>query len=233
MWSDVKRFVTNPGEVLHAVREQLRSAGGASAELEQRIEELEKRLASKVSERERYARLFSKGLLDGGDEEALEHLLDIKNQVANLRLLLEATQAEQADSAAERVIADTTEAYLLALRERADEIEEDTPEAFLKRQRLVRLLVERITLHKSDIGKTTVAITYRFGPPERTLLEDYGEFEQADEIFVGVEQNSGPKEAEKIFRRALSPPASGIRKFGWARSSMMNGTGRVWITLSS
>jgi hypothetical protein len=28
------------------------------------------------------------------------------------------------------------------------------------------------------------------------LPEDYGELEQADEIFVGVVQNSGPREAE-------------------------------------
>jgi hypothetical protein len=93
-------------------REQLRNEGGAADELEERIEELEKRLASKVSERERYARHYSRGVLDEGDEEALDHLLDLKNQVANLRLMLEAAQAEQADSAAQRVIADTTEAYL-------------------------------------------------------------------------------------------------------------------------
>ena len=48
------------------------------------------------------------------------------------------------------------------------------------------------------------------------LPEDYGAREQADETFVGVEQNSGPKETEKIFRNALSPPAFGTRKFGWA-----------------
>jgi hypothetical protein len=109
-------------------------------------------------------------VLDEGDEEALDHL-DPKNQVANLRLMLEAAQVEHSDSAERRVIADTTEAYLTALRERADEIEEDTPEAFLKRQRLVRLLVERITLHKSEIGKTTVAITYRFGRPSGRFLK--------------------------------------------------------------
>jgi hypothetical protein len=116
-------------------------------------------------------------VLDEGNEEALDHLLDPKNQVAK--------------------------------------IEEDTPEAFLKRQRLVRLLMERITLHKSEIGKTTVAITYRFRSSERALLEDYGKVEQADD-FVGIEQNSGPGEAEKIFRNALSPPTFGTRKFGWA-----------------
>jgi hypothetical protein len=189
------------GEAVSSVlREQLRSEDSTADDaLEQRIEELEKRLVSKVSERERYARLFSKRLLDEGDEEALDHLLVVKNQVANLRLMLEAARAEQADSAAQRVIADTAKAYLMALRERTDEIEDDTPEAFIKRQQLVRLLVDGIALGKDEDGKTTVEVTYRFGPPKTAqpaLPEDYGELEQADDIFVGVEQNSGPREAE-------------------------------------
>jgi hypothetical protein len=186
--------------VSSALREQLRSEDSTADDaLEQRIEELEKRLVSKVSERERYARLFSKRLLDEGDEEALDHLLVVKNQVANLRLMLEAARAEQADSAAQRVIADTAKAYLMALRERTDEIEDDTPEAFIKRQQLVRLLVDGIALGKDEDGKTLVEVTYRFGPPKTAqpaLPEDYGELEQADDIFVGVEQNSGPREAE-------------------------------------
>jgi hypothetical protein len=186
--------------VSSALREQLRSEDSTADDaLEQRIEELEKRLVSKVSERERYARLFSKKLLDEGDEEALDHLLVLKNQVANLRLMLEAARAEQADSAAQRVIADTAKAYLMALRERTDEIEDDTPEAFIKRQQLVRLLVDGIALGKDEDGKTLVEVTYRFGPPKTAqpaLPEDYGELEQADDIFVGVEQNSGPREAE-------------------------------------
>jgi hypothetical protein len=189
------------GEAVSSVlREQLRSENSTADDaLEQRIEELEKRLVSKVSERERYARLFSKRLLDEGDEEALDHLLVVKNQVANLRLMLEAARAEQADSAAQRVIADTAKAYLMALRERTDEIEDDTPEAFIKRQQLVRLLVDGIALGKDEDGKTLVEVTYRFGPPKTAqpaLPEDYGELEQADDIFVGVEQNSGPREAE-------------------------------------
>jgi hypothetical protein len=186
--------------VSSALREQLRSEDSTADDaLERRIEELEKRLVSKVSERERYARFFSKRLLDEGDEEALDHLLVLKNQVANLRLMLEAARAEQADSAAQRVIADTAKAYLMALRERTDEIEDDTPEAFIKRQQLVRLLVDGIALGKDEDGKTLVEVTYRFGPPKTAqpaLPEDYGELEQADDIFVGVEQNSGPREAE-------------------------------------
>src|SRR5918994_7608123 len=44
--------------------------------------------------------------------------------------------------------------------------------------------------------------------------------------------NSGPRDAAKILRNALSPPAPGMRKLGWAKSSMMKGTGRTWTTSS-
>jgi hypothetical protein len=61
-------------------------------------------------------------------------------------------------------VADTTVAWLNLLRERAQEIEEDTPEAFVERQQLVRLLVEWITLYRGEERNITVVITYRFGP---------------------------------------------------------------------
>ena len=75
--------------------------------------------------------------------------------------------------------------------------------------------MERITLHKSEDRQDHRRHNLPLRSSERALLEDYGEVEQADD-FVGIEQNSGPKEAEKIFRNALSPPAFGTRKFGWA-----------------
>ena len=68
---------------------------------------------------------------------------------------------------------------------RIEEVAEDTPEAFLKRQRLVRLLVERITVGRGLAGETTVEITYRFGPPEG---EDAPSDEEA--VVAGVLQNS-------------------------------------------
>ncbi len=66
-----------------------------------------------------------------------------------------------------------------------EEIEEDTPEAFLKRQQLVRLMVEEITLGKGEDGETTVEITYRFGPPDGTTDGKHG--------VVSNVQNSSPK----------------------------------------
>jgi hypothetical protein len=66
----------------------------------------------------------------------------------------------------ERVeIAETAEAWLLTLRERVEEVEADTDEAFVKRRELVRLLVARIDVGRDESGKTQVRITYRFGPP--------------------------------------------------------------------
>ena len=83
-------------------------------------------------------------------------------------------------------LADTTSAWLARLAKRIEVVEEDTPEAFLKRQRLVRLLVERITVGRGLAGETTVEITYRFGPPENEDLPAEGEG-----VVVGSVQNSG------------------------------------------
>jgi site-specific DNA recombinase len=163
VWSDVKRFVTDPGEVLERVREQLKDDDGDSEDLDARLKALEKRLAAKQGEKDRYVRLYAQEHISEGELET--HLADLKNQIGNLRLLIEATEADLSQRRERVQVADTTVAWLNLLRERAEEIEEDTPEAFVKCQQLVRLLVERVTLNRE--GKdTTVMITYRFGPPD-------------------------------------------------------------------
>jgi hypothetical protein len=59
------------------------------------------------------------------------------------------------------------------LRRRLDEVEEDTPEGFEKRKQLVRLLVESISLGKSQQeGRAEVQITYRFEPPPASSSEE-------------------------------------------------------------
>ena len=62
--------------------------------------------------------------------------------------------------------AESTETWLMTLRKRAAEIEEDTDEAFEKRHQLVKLLAERIVVGHDEDGNTQVRITYRFGSPE-------------------------------------------------------------------
>jgi hypothetical protein len=121
-------------------------------------------LAAKQSEKVRYVRLYAQGHISEGELET--YLADLKHQIGNLRLLIEATEVDLSERRERVQAADTTVAWLNLLRERAEEIEEDTPEAFVKHQQLVRLLVERITLHRGEGRKTTVVITYRFSPPD-------------------------------------------------------------------
>jgi site-specific DNA recombinase len=179
VWTDVKRFVTNPGEVLERVREQLQDDSGAD-DLSARLEGLQTRLAAKQGEKDRYVRLYAQGHIEEGELET--YLSDVSNQIANLRLMVEAAAAEASQHRERLQAADTTVAWLNLLRERADEIEEDTPEAFNKRQQIVRLLVEGVTLGRDDDGETTVEVTYRFGPADDTA--------DLQGVFVGDVQNS-------------------------------------------
>lgn len=66
--------------------------------------------------------------------------------------------------------------WLLTLRERIAEVEEDTEEAFRVRRHLVKLLVQSITVgRKHEDGGIEVQITYRFGPPSPPSAEAYEE----------------------------------------------------------
>ncbi len=98
-------------------------------------------------------------------EDELEvYLADLKNQTDNLRLLLGSVEAEMSEKRERAALADTTEAWLLALRERVEEVEGDTPEAFAARRRLVELLVQSISVDRDEDGRARVSITYRFRP---------------------------------------------------------------------
>jgi hypothetical protein len=93
------------------------------------------------------------------------YLADLKNQINNLRLLLESVEADLSHRQERAALTDTTHAWLLSLRRRLAEVEKDTPEAFWERKHLVELLVESISVGKQDDGRAKIQITYRFGPP--------------------------------------------------------------------
>ncbi len=182
VWSDVRTFLENPGEVLDRVREQQKDErDDANPEgLGVRHEDLSKRLAAKQSEKDRYVRLYAGGHLS--EEELETYLSDLKNQIGNLRLLIDATEADMAHSRERAELADTTLAWLTRLKDRIAEVEEDTPEAFSARQKIVKLLVSGVELEKAHKGDPLrVRVTYRFDPPS---AEGDGE-----EGFVGDEQN--------------------------------------------
>jgi hypothetical protein len=93
-------------------------------------------------------------------------MADLKTQTDNLRLLLASVEAELSQKREQAELADTTKAWLYALRERIEEVEEDTPEAFQARRRLIKLLVGSISADKRpEDGRTEIPVTYRFGPP--------------------------------------------------------------------
>ena len=163
VWRDVRTFLENPGETLERVREQLAGDDGATEELEARLADLTKRLAAKQSEKDRYVRLYAQGHIS--EEELETYLLDLKHQIDNLRLLIESAQADLSRSADKELAAKNTEAWLLTLRDRIAEVEEDTDEAFEKRRELAKLLVERIDVGRDENGRPRARITYRFGPP--------------------------------------------------------------------
>ncbi len=130
------------------------------------------------------------------------HVRDREGRINNLKLLIASVESDIASREQDRLAAVQTETWLRRLADNHAEVEGTGLEAFQKRRELVQLLVEKITADRDD-GHPRVEITYRFGPPP-------------EESFVPSVRNSGPKEAAKIFRSALSPPPLGTRKFGWA-----------------
>jgi hypothetical protein len=111
-------------------------------------------------------------LKDISEEELAVYVADLKNQTDNLRLLLTSVEAELSERYERTALTDTTHAWLLSLRRRLVEIEEDTPEAFGKRKQLVGPLVEWISLGKRQKdGRAETQITYRFGPPPDSEAE--------------------------------------------------------------
>ncbi len=178
VWQDVKWFLENPGEILERVREQLKG-NDDTEELAKRREDLAKRLAAKHSEKDRYVKLYAQGHISESELEV--YLADLKNQTDNLRLLIESLEADLSQKREQTELAETTAAWLITLRERIAEVEEDTEEAFRKRRQLVKLLVEGITAGKKE-GRSEVWITYRFDPPD--------EAKDDEDAFLSSVQNS-------------------------------------------
>jgi uncharacterized protein len=187
VWQDVRRFLANPGEVLERLREESQGDGEGKA-LAERHANLTKRLSQKAAEKDRYVRLYAQGRLD--DSELATYLEDLKYQAQNLRLLLDSVETEIASKKEQLHLAETTEAWLIALRDRIAEVDADTEEAQATRRELVRLLVEAVEVDRTGEGRTRVRITYRFGPPAdaRSLPEHQSGETEGERVHV--ESNS-------------------------------------------
>ncbi len=163
VWSDVRRFVKNPGEVLDCVHIQMQS-DDAIEQLEAEHQRLERELDNLRDERLDYLRQHARGGIES--EEKLDTLLaDVRGRTENTRLLLENVEVALESGRARRKLADSAAAWLETLRERLSEVEEDTETAYLERRQLVILLVANITVGRCADSKPHVQVTYRFGPP--------------------------------------------------------------------
>jgi site-specific DNA recombinase len=163
VWTDVRRFLNDPGEVLERLRLELGDEGDTQ-ELDARKAELAKRLAARQAEKDRYVRAYAQGHIS--EDELSVYMADIKNQLDNLRLLLDSVEGELSQKREQVEIADGTEAWLHALQGRVADVEDGTKEGFRARRQLVKLLVAEVTVGKKpENGETEVRITYRFGPP--------------------------------------------------------------------
>jgi hypothetical protein len=177
VWADIRSFLTNPGKVLHRVREELCSADD-TGELEARHADLTKRLSAKHKERDRYIRLCAQGYIAEGELDG--YLADLRTQTDNLRLLLESVEADLTQRQEETELAASTEAWLMSLKERIHEVEGDSEEAFRARRQLVRLLVDGIVMEDKRKGEgPRVRITYRFDEPDGAARERGGELCEA------------------------------------------------------
>jgi site-specific DNA recombinase len=113
VWSDVRRFVKDPGEILEHLREQHDAADDAE-EFEARSKELARRLAAKQAEKDRYVRAYAQGHIS--EEELDANLADLKKQIDNLRVLLTSVDAELSERRERTMLTDTTHAWLVSLR---------------------------------------------------------------------------------------------------------------------
>jgi hypothetical protein len=151
------------------VRPRAARRGSGGEALEECHASLTRRLAAKQEEKSKYVKLYAQGHLD--EEELEVHMADLKNQVENLKLLVSSVESDMVARDEDRMVARTTEAWLLTLRKNLAEVEQDTNEAFEGRRELAKLLVEKIVVGRGEEGRTKVDITYRFGPPEAAVGE--------------------------------------------------------------
>jgi hypothetical protein len=125
---------------------------------------------------------------------------EIESDVASAELEAQREHASVAET--------TAETWLMTLRDRVEEIEEDSAGAYAKRRELVRLLVERIMVGRDENRRTSVRINSRFGPPKPPDEED---------MFVnGVEYASRSLSANPGQPRGLAGRGRLSRSVAWS-----------------
>jgi hypothetical protein len=162
VWTDVRAFLANPGEVLERVRERMANEDN-HAELEERHDSLKRRLAEAEGELDRLLNLYATGEIDAG--WLTTHVRDREGRIEHLKLLIASVESDIASRVQDQLAAEQTETWLRTLADNLAEVEGDSIEAFQKRRELVEILVEKITADRDEDGRARINVTYRFGPP--------------------------------------------------------------------
>lgn len=181
VWQDVENFVSNPGEVVEALRQEI--ARNKSPAAEQEIGRLNRLLAVKGEERARMISFLRRGLIS--NDEAESELAEVSREETILRsrrddLLM---ARKEHDDQQGRLL--TAEALLKTLQERLDNAD------FRTRQEVVRTLVREIKMLDGE-----ARITYAFQPasivsstsvvPEHDV-EDHGVVGRVKVVAVAAE----------------------------------------------
>ena len=124
VWEDVRHFLREPSDVLERMRRQ-HDAADDPGELEARIEDFSTRLAAKRKERDNYIRLCARESIS--EAELDSYLAGLGIEAESIQLLLEDARSELAAKEHDRLAAQSAEEWLLARRDRVEEVEEDTP----------------------------------------------------------------------------------------------------------
>ena len=131
-------------------------------------------------------------------------MVGLKNQVENLNLLVFSVESKMVARDENRMVARTTEAWLLTLCKDLAEVEQDSEEAFESRREVAKLLVERIVADRDEEDRTKVDLTYRFGPPEVAVGEDSAHGVQNSEEFARAHGRGSAGELRREHPRMTS-----------------------------
>ena len=168
VWTDVRAFLANPGEILERVRERTANEDD-HAELEERHDSLKRRLAEAEGELDRLLNLYATGEIDA--EWLTTHVREREGRIEHLKLLIASVESDMASRLQERLAAEQTETWLRTLADNLAEVEGESIEAFQKRRELVELLVEKISADRDEDGRAHLNVTYRFGsPPDESVV---------------------------------------------------------------
>ncbi|MCH7738311.1 MAG: hypothetical protein IH872_13050 [Chloroflexi bacterium] len=161
IWTDIKKFVMDPGEVLEKLQSQMDKELEATPSNEERRQELERILALKATEQDRVLDAYRRGSIDLDQlDEQIKRSKAETQPLHNELMDLIAAEAETGIAVGDLA---TAEDLLRTLRETINsDLDWDT------RRAVAESLIAGITVETTGTGrnkKAAVTVSYRFAEP--------------------------------------------------------------------